>query len=425
MAPVSSPAEPDHALEHRFERPPRPLPSPREVLADLSVQSVSAGFVGWLFAVTGPVAVILSVARGGHLSDAETSSWIFGVFVVNGILTITASWVYRSPLAFFWTIPGTVVVGTALTHLAWPEVLGAFVVTAVVMTLLGLSGHVRGLMALLPMPIVMAMVAGVFLKFGTGLFTALVGSPSLVVAMVVAYVVVAALPRLAHWLPPVLAALLVGGAAVVVTGVWPALVIDEWVVRPVVQAPVFTWRAALELVVPLAITVLVVQNGQGRAVLTAAGHRPPMNVVTVACGVFSLFAAAVGAVSTCLAGPTNALLVESGARRRQYTGALVCGLLALGFGVIAPVTVRFMLGMPAAFVAAIAGLAMLQSLRAAFVSAFATRFTLGALVCFLVTVSDITVLNVSAAFWGIVAGLGTTAALERADLRAHLDAVRA
>ena len=36
-----------------------------------------------------------------------------------------------------------------------------------------------------------------------------------------------------------------------------------------------------ELVVPLAITVLVVQNGQGIAVLTAAGHDPPVDSIAV------------------------------------------------------------------------------------------------------------------------------------------------
>ena len=38
------------------------------------------------------------------------------------------------------------------------------------------------------------------------------------------------------------------------------------------------------LVVPLAITVLVVQNGQGAAVLTAAGHKPPVDAAAIACG---------------------------------------------------------------------------------------------------------------------------------------------
>ena len=43
---------------------------------------------------------------------------------------------------------------------------------------------------------------------------------------------------------------------------------------PRLHLPEFSWAAMAELVVPLAITVLVVQNGQGIAVLTAAGHAP-------------------------------------------------------------------------------------------------------------------------------------------------------
>ena len=46
---------------------------------------------------------------------------------------------------------------------------------------------------------------------------------------------------------------------------------------PQLQLPEFSWAAMVELVVPLAITVLVVQNGQGFAVLTAAGHAPPVD----------------------------------------------------------------------------------------------------------------------------------------------------
>ena len=64
--------------------------------------------------------------------------------------------------------------------------------------------------------------------------------------------------------------------------------------------PRFSWRATLELVAPLAVTVLVVQNGQGVAVLRAAGHAPPVNAITAACGLWSILAALVGSVSTCL-----------------------------------------------------------------------------------------------------------------------------
>jgi benzoate membrane transport protein len=171
----------------------------------------------------------------------------------------------------------------------------------------------------------------------------------------------------------------------------------------------------LELVVPLAITVLVVQNGQGIAVLRSAGHAPPINVVTVACGAWSLLTAAVGAVSTCLTGPTNALLSASGERSRQYTAGIACGLLAMLFGLFAPLFTSAMLATPPAFIATLGGLALLRVLQASFVAAFSTRFTLGALVTFVVTVADVTVLNVGAAFWGLLVGLAVSGLLERPD----------
>jgi benzoate membrane transport protein len=167
--------------------------------------------------------------------------------------------------------------------------------------------------------------------------------------------------------------------------------------------------------------VLVVQNGQGIAVLRSAGHEPPVNFVTIACGAWSLLAAAVGAVSTCLTGPTNALLSASGERSRHYTAGVCCGLLAVLFGLFAPVFTRLMLATPAAFIATLAGLAMLRVLQASFVTAFSTRFTLGALVTFMVTVADITVMNIGAAFWGLVAGLVVSWLLERPDFTAVED----
>jgi benzoate membrane transport protein len=59
---------------------------------------------------------------------------------------------------------------------------------------------------------------------------------------------------------------------------------------------------------------------------------------------------------------------------------------------------------------------MLRVLQTAFVTAFGGgRFTLGALVTFVVTVADIAILNVGAAFWGLVAGCLVSWLLERPD----------
>ncbi|MET3720031.1 benzoate/H(+) symporter BenE family transporter [Arthrobacter sp. UYEF21] len=79
-------------------------------------------------------------------------------------------------------------------------------------------------------------------------------------------------------------------------------------------------------------------------------------------------------------------MTSSGTRQRQYTAAVVFGVLA-----------------------------MLRALQQAFVTAFATTFTLGSLVTFVVTMSCMSLFNIHPAFWGLVIGYAVSRVLERAD----------
>ena len=198
----------------------------------------------------------------------------------------------------------------------------------------------------------------------------------------------------------------------------PELDPSAMLAAPRLHLPEFSWAAMVELVVPLAITVLVVQNGQGIAVLTAAGHAPPIDRIAAGCGATSVVAAFIGAVPTCLTGPVNAIISSSGARHAQYTAGVLVGVLGIGFGLAAPLVTRLMLSTPPAFIATLAGLAMLRVLQSAFSIAFQGRFTLGALVTFLVTVAGIPLLNIGAPFWALIAGTLVSLLLERADWRA-------
>ena len=394
----------------------RPVPGPRQMLADAGGLYVANALIGFIFAASGPVAIVLAVGARGGLSEAQLSSWIFGAFFINGLITLLFSTRYRQPLVFFWTIPGTVLVGPALGHLRWPEVVGAFVATGLLMLVLGLSGWVRRAMQAVPMPIVMGMVAGVFLRFGLGLVHAVRDDAGIAVPMILTFLALSASAAGSRRLPPLIGAMVVGALAIAVLGRF------QWtgwgthlLAHPTLVVPAFSWAAMVELVVPLAITVLVVQNGQGVAVLSTAGHQPPVNAITVACGAGSMLAAAVGTVSTCLTGPVNAIISSAGERHRHYTAGVVVGLLALAFGLFAPVFTRLMLAAPPAFIAALAGLAMLRVLQTAFSVSFRDRFTLGALVTFLVTVADVPVFDIGAPFWGLVIGYLVSRLLEPRD----------
>lgn len=399
-----------------LERPARVRAGWRQVWADFSPLYAANGFIGFMFAATAPVAVILSVGVGGGLSEAELASWIFGVFFINGLITILMCWLYRQPLAFFWTIPGTVLVGPALAHLSFAQVIGAFYATGLLMLLLGATGWVKRVMQAAPMPIVMGMVAGVFLRFGLDLVRSLQQDFGITGPMVLVFIVLTMLPALGRRLPPLIGALLVGVLASVLLGRFEASTLSGLqLAQPMLQTPQWSWAAMVELVVPLAITVLVVQNGQGIAVLKAVGHEPPVNSISVACGVGALLSATVGSVSTCLTGPTNAIITASGERPRHYIAGIATGVFAVLFGLLSPAFTRLMLHAPKALIMALAGLAMLRVLQGAFMASFKDKFTLGALVAFLVTVADLSIANIGAAFWGLVAGMTVSWLLEKHD----------
>jgi len=77
------------------------------------------------------------------------------------------------------------------------------------------------------------------------------------------------------------------------------------------------------------------------------------------CGVGAFFSAITGAVSSCLTGPTNALITSSGEPKRHYTAAIFTGLL---------------LAAPKAYIMVLGRLAMLRVLQAAFIASFKNPF---------------------------------------------------
>ncbi|MBT4170319.1 MAG: benzoate transporter, partial [Rhodospirillaceae bacterium] len=305
---------------------PRPLPGLKECLAGVDRHNLVNALVAWLFAISGPVVIILAVGRQGGLAPGDLSSWVFAAFGFGGLLTMSYSYLFRQPIAIMWTIPGAVLVGGALPHLTFAEVIGAYLVCGVLLAFLGVTGLVRKIMAAIPMPIVMAMVAGVFLPFGLNIIKAFDEATVMAIVMVAAFAIPTALPRLGRVLPPVLCALAAGTAAIIFSGQMTGVEIPSLAIaEPILYTPVFTLRALGELVVPLAVTVIAAQNAQGFVILRQAGFEPPENSLTVTCGLGSLVFGIFGSVPTCVTGPANAILNTSGAKERRYMAGVLFG----------------------------------------------------------------------------------------------------
>ena len=81
----------------------------------------------------------------------------------------------------------------------------------------------------------------------------------------------------------------------------------------------------------------------------------------------------------------------------------------------APSALQIGVALPTAFIATLAGLAMIPVLQSAFVSGFGGKFPLSALVTFLTTVAGVSIFGIGAAFWGLVFGCAVARLVERRD----------
>jgi len=407
-----------------LERVSRPRLRVGEILAGLRGHHLANALVSFLFACTGPVALILTVGVAGGLKPAEIASWISIAFGLGGVITFAMSVLYRQPLAMAWTIPGSAIVGAGLLKFPYDEIVGAYVVTGGLMLALGLSGAFKKIMDWMPQPIVMAMVAGLFLKFGLLAIDGFDKAPIVAAAATAGFALFSLLRPVGRVVPPVVAALAAGAAAIgFLGGFAPREGAAGLFADFIFFAPKFSEAALLDLVLPLAISVVVLQNAQGIGILRMNGHDPPPNTITAVCGAGSVVFGLFGSVCTCLTGPTNAILSSSGEPKNHYLGALIWAVFAVLFGLFAPGITRVALAVPDAFIYVIGGLAMLRVLQQSLAAAFGGQFTAGAVVCMAVTVTELipearfVLLGIGAPFWGLVFGIAASLLLEPGDFR--------
>ena len=76
-----------------------PFPTINKIISDIELVHVSNAVIAFLFAASAPVAIILGVGTKAGLSESDMASWIFGAFVLNGMIGIVVSIIYRQPLA--------------------------------------------------------------------------------------------------------------------------------------------------------------------------------------------------------------------------------------------------------------------------------------------------------------------------------------
>jgi benzoate membrane transport protein len=375
-------------------------------LSDMSLSAFVAGFVAVLVGFTSSVAIVFSAAQALGAGPAEISSWMWALGLGMGLCSVVPSLWLRQPVMIAWSTPGAAVLATAAAaggfHL--PEAVGAFLVSAALITLFGVTGWFERLMGRIPMPIASALLAGVLARFGLDAFVALKSSFALVLLMLAAYLVGRRFwPRYA--VPGVLA---VGTAFAMAQGQLHLGAVSFALTIPVFTMPVFTLPAIVSLALPLFIVTMASQNLPGVAAIRAAGYDMPISKLITISGLATLLLAPFGAFAMNLSAITAAICMGREAhedKSRRYMAAVSCGLIYCVIGLFGAAVTGVLTAFPRELVVAVAGLALLGTIGNGLASALKEdAHREAALITFLVTLSGLSLWGVGSAFWGVVAG---------------------
>jgi benzoate membrane transport protein len=389
------------------------------LVRDLSVSAVVAGFVTVLVGFASAAVIVFQAAGAVGATEAQVGSWMLALGLGMGLTCTLLSLRYRAPIVTAWSTPGAALLVTSGAGLSIEEATGAFLVSAALITLVGFSGWFERAMDRIPVPIASGMLAGVLLRFGLGLFTAMSTQMLLALAMFLAYLAARRLaPRYA-----VIMALLVGVAIALVQGLLHVDAVRLALARPVWVTPRFTPGAVVGVALPLFVVTMASQNVPGVAVIRASGYTVPISPLIGWTGLANLVLAPFGGFTVNLAAITAAICMGREAHedpRRRYVAAVFAGLFYLLVGIFGATVVALFVAFPAELVAAIAGLALLATIGSGLASAVGNENQREpALVTFLVTASGIAPAGIGSAFWGLVAGVMTLAILRAAGRPAN------
>lgn len=373
---------------------------------DFSLSALSAGFVAVLVGVTSSVALVFQAAQSFGATPAQISSWMWALGWGIGLCCAVPSLILRQPVMVAWSTPGAAVLAAAgLTGgFSMGEAVGAFMVSAALIVLLGFSGWFEKLMDRIPASIAAALLAGVLARFGLQVFESAQTALPLVLAMLLVYLLSRRLlPRYA-----VMCTLLAGIAYAASQGLMHWEQVQWSLARPQWTSPVFSWQACISLALPLCVVTMASQNLPGVAVIRSAGYQMPVSRLIGGTGVVNLLLAPFGAFGLNLAAITAAICMGPEAHAdssKRYTAAVWCGLFYVLIGIFGAVVAGLLAAFPKELVMAIAGLALLGSIGGGLLVAMQQDSSREpALITFLVTLSGVVIAGVGSAFWGAVAG---------------------
>ncbi len=377
----------------------------KQLQEDWSISATVAGFLAVLISYSGPLIIFFQAAQQADVSTAMMASWIWGISIGAALSGIYLSIKFKVPVITAWSAPGTVLLVTLFPSMSLNEAIGAYITSAIVIFLIGITGYFDKLLRIIPQSIAAAMMAGILFQFGIELFAVTDSMPVIVFGMLLVFLIAKRFtPRYTMiWV------LALGVILSFALGQINPVAIDFSLTVPQFIAPEWTWSATLNFALPLILVSLTGQFLPGMAVMKISGYDVPAKSIINVTSVASLCVACVGGISIVLASITAALCLGKDAHElkdKRYIAGIANGLFYILGGLFAGSIVMLFSLLPKELVAALAGLALLGAIGiniSVAVQNEAHRDS--ALITFLATASGMSFLGISSVFWGICIGI--------------------
>ena len=353
----------------------------------------------------GTFILVFQGAKAAGLSPEQTASWIWSVSVGVGLTGAWLSFRYREPIITAWSTPGAAFLIAVLPGTPYPEMIGAYMLSAIGFVVLGASGCFERVVRMIPPGIAAGLLAGILLRFGIGAFGGAGIDPFFVGALILAY---ALLRRFTarYAIVGVLVtgiALLLGLGQVSFASVALKFAVPVWV------TPEFSLNALLGVALPLFVITLTGQYMPGMLVLRNDGFKTSANPILTVTGLGSLIMAPFGSHAFNVAAITAAICTGKESHEepaKRYVAGLACGVFYVLVGVFGTTLAALFVVLPPTFITTLAGLALLGAIGGSLATALVDlRGRETALITFLATAANVTLFGLGGAFWGLVAGL--------------------
>jgi len=376
----------------------------KRLLRDVSLSAIVAGFVTVLVGFTSSAVIVFQAAHALGASQEEIGSWMCALGLGMGLTCILLSLYYRIPVVTAWSTPGAAMLVAGSAGATMAEAVGAFLVSAALIMLVGFSGLFERAIKRIPTSIAAGMLAGVLLRFGLNVFVAMNSQFGLTFAMFCAYLMLRrALPRYA-----VVGALLLGLVLAQTMGLLHMEGVHLEFAHLVWRSPAFSLSTLIGIALPLFVVTMASQNVPGVAVIRASGYDAPVSPLIGWTGVANFVLAPFGGFALNLAAITAAICMGREAHEdpaRRYVAAVAAGAFYLLVGLFGATVGALFLAFPKELVSAIAGLALLGTIGNGLAAAVVKDTEREpALITFLVTASGAVLYGIGSAFWGLLAG---------------------